>query len=41
MRNPLNLLLLLIPVAIAGRLLGWPALVIFALSGLAIVPLAK
>ncbi len=41
MRNPLNLLLLLIPVAIAGRLLHWPALVIFALSGLAIVPLAK
>lgn len=41
MRNPLNALLLLIPLAIAGRLLHWPALAIFILSGLAIVPLAK
>ena len=41
MRNPLNLLLLLIPVAVAGRVLGWPALAVFALSGLAIVPLAQ
>ena len=41
MRNPLNLLLLLIPVALLARVLGWPAPIIFALSGLAIVPLAK
>ena len=41
MRTPLNLLLLLIPAALLGRVLGWPPLVIFILSGLAIVPLAK
>ena len=41
MRNPLNLLLVLIPVAVIGRLLHWPALAIFVISGLAIVPLAK
>ena len=41
MRNPLNLLLLLIPLALVARVLGWPPLVIFILSGLAIVPLAK
>lgn len=41
MRNPLNLLLVLAPLALAGRLLHWPALAIFILSGLAIVPLAK
>jgi Ca2+:H+ antiporter len=41
MRNPLNLLLLLIPLALLARVLGWPPLVIFVLSGLAIVPLAK
>lgn len=41
MRNPLNLLLLLIPGAILGRVLGWPPLAIFIMSGLAIVPLAK
>lgn len=41
MRNPLNLLLLLVPLALAGRVLHWPALAIFILSGLAIVPLAK
>jgi Ca2+:H+ antiporter len=40
-RNPLNLLLVLIPVALLGRFLHWPALAIFAISGLAIVPLAK
>jgi Ca2+:H+ antiporter len=41
LRNPLNVLLLLIPLALVARLLGWPPLAIFALSGLAIVPLAK
>ncbi len=41
MRNPLNLLLLFIPVALLGRVLGWPPIAIFAMSGLAIVPLAK
>ncbi len=41
MRNPLNLLLVLIPVAILGRILHWPALAVFVISGLAIVPLAK
>lgn len=41
MRNPLNLLLLLIPIAVTGRFLHWPPLAIFILSGLAIVPLAK
>ena len=41
MRNPLNLLLLLIPAALLGRVLDWPAVLIFAMSGLAIVPLAK
>ncbi len=41
LRNPLNWLLLLVPVAILARVLSWPALVIFAISGLAIVPLAK
>jgi Ca2+:H+ antiporter len=40
-RNPLNLLLVLIPVAILGRILHWPALAVFVISGLAIVPLAK
>jgi len=40
-RNPLNLLLALIPLAIIARLLGWPPLLVFGLSGLAIVPLAK
>jgi len=41
MRNPLNLLLILIPLALLARILSWPPLVIFILSGLAIVPLAK
>ncbi len=41
MRNPLNLLLLLIPAALVVRLLDGPPLLIFVLSGLAIVPLAK
>ncbi len=41
LRNPLNLLLVLIPVALLARILSWPAIVIFAISGLAIVPLAK
>lgn len=41
MKNPLNWLLLLVPITIAGRVLHWPGTVIFALSGLAIVPLAK
>ncbi len=41
MRNPLNLLLLLIPLALLARWLHWPPLVVFAASGLAIVPLAK
>ncbi len=41
MRNPLNALLLAIPLALAARLFGWPALAVFALSGLAVVPLAK
>jgi Ca2+:H+ antiporter len=41
MRNPLNLLLLFIPLALLGRVLDWPPLAIFSMSGLAIVPLAK
>src|SRR3954454_22544720 len=41
MRNPLNLLLLLIPLALLARVLDWPPLAICILSGLAIVPLAK
>ncbi len=41
MRNQLNLLLLLIPLALLARWLHWPPLVVFAASGLAIVPLAK
>ncbi len=41
MRNPLNLALVLIPVALIGRFLGWPDTLVFAASGLAIVPLAK
>lgn len=41
LRNPLNLLLLLIPVALLARVLSWPAIAIFVISGLAIVPLAK
>jgi Ca2+:H+ antiporter len=40
-RNPLNLLMLAAPAALLGRFLHWPALLIFALSCLAIVPLAK
>jgi Ca2+:H+ antiporter len=34
-------LLLAIPLALAARLLAWPALAVLALSGVAIVPLAK
>jgi len=41
MRNPLNLLLLFIPAALLGRVLGWPPIAILVMSGLAIVPLAK
>lgn len=41
MRNPLNLLLVLVPIALIGRFLGWPPLAVFIISGLAIVPLAK
>ena len=41
MRNPLNLLLVLIPIALLARLLHWPAIVVFGASGLAIIPLAK
>ncbi len=41
LRNPLNLLLVLIPVALVARVLSWPAIAIFAISGLAIIPLAK
>jgi Ca2+:H+ antiporter len=41
LRNPLNWLLVLVPVALIARVLSLPALVIFAISGLAIVPLAK
>jgi Ca2+:H+ antiporter len=41
MRNPLNLLLLFIPATFLGRVLDWPPLAIFIMSGLAIVPLAK
>ncbi len=37
----LDLLMLAAPAALLGRVLHWPALLIFALSGLAIVPLAK
>lgn len=41
MKNPLNLLLVLVPITIVGRILHWPGTVIFVMSGLAIVPLAK
>src|ERR671933_682219 len=41
MRHLLTLLLLAIPLALLARLLHWPATAVFALSGLAIVPLAK
>ena len=41
MRHLLTLLLLAIPLALVARLLHWPATAVFALSGLAIVPLAK
>jgi Ca2+:H+ antiporter len=41
MRHILTLLLLAIPLALVARLLHWPATAVFALSGLAIVPLAK
>src|SRR5918911_657886 len=41
MRHLLTLLLLAIPCALVARLLHWPAPAVFALSGLAIVPLAK
>lgn len=41
MKNLLNVLLLLVPVTVAGRLLHWPGTLIFITSALAIVPLAK
>jgi Ca2+:H+ antiporter len=41
MRSPLNWLLLAIPLALVANLLHWPALAVFALSALAIVPLAR
>src|SRR5919206_119997 len=39
--SALDLLMLAAPAALLGRFLHWPALLIFALSGVAIVPLAK
>ena len=39
-RQPVALLMLAFPLALAARVQGWPPLAIFALSGLAIVPLA-
>lgn len=38
--NPIRALLLAIPVVLLGAVLHWPALVIFALSSIAIIPLA-
>ncbi|OGO64910.1 MAG: calcium/proton exchanger [Chloroflexi bacterium RBG_19FT_COMBO_50_10] len=38
--NPIRVLLLIIPVVVLGELLEWPPMVIFALSSLAIIPLA-
>src|SRR5690349_4106961 len=40
-RNPLNLFLLLMPVALIGRFMDWPPLLVFAASALALMPLAK
>ena len=39
--SALDLLMLAAPAALLGRFLHWPALLVFALSGVAIVPLAK
>jgi len=36
-----NLLLVFVPIAIAGKFLHWPPLLVFAVSALAIVPLAS
>ncbi len=36
----LNILLLFIPLAVLAEVLRWPALVIFATSALAVIPLA-
>lgn len=38
--HPMAYLLLVIPVVIAAELMHWPPLVIFALSAIAIIPLA-
>lgn len=38
--NPVRTLLLLVPIALLGELLHWPPMVIFAVSSLAIIPLA-
>ncbi len=41
MRSPLNLLLLLVPVAVVARVQEWSPSLVFGLSALAIVPLAS
>lgn len=41
MKNPLSVLLILVPLTIVGRLMHWPGTLIFVTSALAIVPLAK
>src|SRR5512140_675228 len=38
--NPLHLLLLSLPVVLAGQLLGWSAMALFLLAAAGIVPLA-
>lgn len=39
--KPLHYLLVLFPVALAGAILGWSPLLVFAVSALAIIPLAE
>jgi Ca2+:H+ antiporter len=39
--NPLSLLLLALPLVLAGQLLGWSAVTLFILAALAIIPLAS
>jgi Ca2+:H+ antiporter len=38
--NPLHLLLLALPVALAAQLLGWPPVALFVLAAIGIIPLA-
>ncbi len=40
-KNPISILVLALPLTLAGELAGWPALVIFILAAVAIIPMAS